>query len=159
MFRSPTCTTVDEKQCAKLAEIAGVEIEELATSMFEAGSDFKGRTAEQIFNQDYKVFSSEDVKFGVAQVSSISKSQLNSIKSDLQAYMNTVLNSSDLNAVYVMLTDILDETTELLFVGGEADKIIADAFRMPVAADSYILDGVVSRKKQLIPPIMESLQE
>ncbi|NEX00740.1 manganese-dependent inorganic pyrophosphatase [Pseudobutyrivibrio sp. NOR37] len=159
MFRSPTCTTVDEKQCTKLAKIAGVEIEELATSMFEAGSDFKGRTAEQIFNQDYKVFSSEDVKFGVAQVSSISKSQLNSIKSDLQAYMNTVLNSSDLNAVFVMLTDILDETTELLFVGGEADKIIADAFRMPVAAESYVLKGVVSRKKQLIPAIMESLQE
>ena len=58
-----------------------------------------------------------------------------------------------------MLTDILNQSTELLFVGGEADKIIADAFRMPVAADSYILDGVVSRKKQLIPPIMESLQE
>lgn len=159
MFRSPTCTAVDEAQCRKMAEIAGVEIEELATSMFEAGSDFKDKTPEQIFHQDYKVFSSEDVKFGVAQVSSISRSQLNSIKSELQDYMNTVLNSSDLNAVFVMLTDILEESTELLFVGGEADKIIADAFRMPVAAESYILKGVVSRKKQLIPAIMESLQE
>ncbi|MBE5911534.1 putative manganese-dependent inorganic diphosphatase [Pseudobutyrivibrio sp.] len=160
MFRSPTCTPVDERQARKLADIAGVDVKELATSMFEAGSDFKDRTADQIFHQDYKIFTSGDIKFGVAQVSSISKSQLNSIKKDLQEYMNTVLNNdSELNAIFVMLTDILEESTELLFVGGEADKIIADAFRMPVAAESYLLKGVVSRKKQLIPAIMESLQE
>ncbi len=159
MFRSPTCTPVDEKLCRELADYIGVDVTELATSMFEAGSDFNDRTADQIFHQDYKVFASGDTKFGVAQVSSISRSQLNSIKNDLKIYMNTMLAQSDLNAIYVMLTDILNESTELLFVGGEADKIIADAFRMPVAADSYILDGVVSRKKQLIPPIMESLQE
>ncbi|MBQ3773589.1 MAG: inorganic diphosphatase, partial [Pseudobutyrivibrio sp.] len=100
-----------------------------------------------------------EIKFGVAQVSSVSRSQLNIIKPDLQAYMDTVLASSNLNAVFVMLTDILNETTELLFVGSDAGKIIADAFRMPVATDSYMLEGVVSRKKQLIPPIMESLQE
>lgn len=159
MFRSPTCTPIDETRARELAEIAGVDVTELATSMFEAGSDFKDRTAEQIFHQDYKIFTSGETKFGVAQISSISKGQLNSIKNDIQNYMSTVLNTSDLNAVYVMLTDILNQSTELLFVGGEADKIIADAFRMPVAADSYILEGVVSRKKQLIPPIMESLQE
>ena len=159
MFRSPTCTPTDEKLAKMLAEIAGVEVTELATSMFEAGSDFKDRTPEQIFHQDYKIFESGDFKFGVAQVSSISKSQLNAVKPDIQKYMSTVLDSSDLSAVYVMLTDILNESTELLFVGGEADKIIADAFRLPVAADSYELSGVVSRKKQLIPSIMEALQE
>ncbi|MCR5580609.1 MAG: putative manganese-dependent inorganic diphosphatase [Pseudobutyrivibrio sp.] len=159
MFRSPTCTPTDETLARELAEIAGVDVTELATSMFEAGSDFKDRTPDQIFHQDYKIFTSGDTKFGVAQVSSISRAQLNSIKDNIKIYMDTVLNSSDLDAVYVMLTDILNESTELLFVGGEADKIIADAFRMPVAADSYILEGVVSRKKQLIPPIMESLQE
>ncbi|WP_458458717.1 putative manganese-dependent inorganic diphosphatase [Pseudobutyrivibrio sp.] len=159
MFRSPTCTPTDESLARELAEIAGVDVTELATSMFEAGSDFKDRTADQIFHQDYKVFTSGEIKFGVAQVSSVSRSQLNIIKPDLQAYMDTVLASSSLNAVFVMLTDILNETTELLFVGSDAGKIIADAFRMPVATDSYMLEGVVSRKKQLIPPIMESLQE
>jgi len=159
MFRSPTCTPTDESLAKELAEIAGVDVTELATSMFEAGSDFKGRTADQIFHQDYKIFTSGDTKFGVAQISSVSKSQLNAIKDDIQNYMDTVLSSSDLNAVYVMLTDILEESTELLFVGDGADKIIADAFRLPVASDSYLLEGVVSRKKQLIPPIMESLQE
>ncbi len=159
MFRSPTCTAVDEQIARELAEIADVDVTELATSMFEAGSDFKDRTANQIFHQDYKIFSSGGIRFGVAQVSSISRGQLNSIKNDIQAYMETVLKSTDLNAVYVMLTDILNQNTELLFVGDNANKIIADAFRMPVSDESYILEGVVSRKKQLIPPIMESLQE
>ena len=156
MFRSPTCTPTDEARAKYLAEIAGVDVTELATSMFEAASDFKDRTPDQIFHQDYKIFTSGDIKFGVAQISSVSRSQLNSIKADIKAYMNTVLSSTDLNAVFVMLTDILNQTTELLFVGGEAGKIIADAFRLPVAEESYILEGVVSRKKQLIPPIMES---
>ena len=159
MFRSPTCTPVDETVARKLATIAGVDVTELATSMFEAGSDFKDRTPDQIFNQDYKVFTSGDISFGVAQVSSISKSQLNGVKEAIKEYMKTVQSSAGLDAVFVMLTDILNESTELLFVGDSADKIIADAFRMPVATDSYILEGVVSRKKQLIPPIMESLQE
>ena len=159
MFRSPTCTPTDESLARELAEIAGVDVTELATSMFEAGSDFKDRTAEQIFHQDYKLFASGETKFGVAQVSSVSRSQRNAIKEDIKAYMDTVLESANLDAVFVMLTDILNETTELLFVGSDAGKIIADAFRMPVATDSYMLEGVVSRKKQLIPPIMESLQE
>ncbi len=159
MFRSPTCTPTDEARARRLAEIAGVDVTELATSMFEAGSDFKDKTPDQIFHQDYKVFTSGEIKFGVAQVSSISKAQLSHIKADIQSYMQTVQASSDLDAVFVMLTDILNESTELLFVGDTADKIIADAFKMPIATDSYILEGVVSRKKQLIPPIMESLQE
>ncbi len=159
MFRSPTCTPTDEAMARKLAEKVGVDVTELATSMFEAGSDFKDKTPDQIFHQDYKVFTSGDIQFGVAQVSSISKTQLSHIKDGIQNYMSTVQSSSDLDAVFVMLTDILNQSTELLFVGDSADKIIADAFRMPVATDSYILEGVVSRKKQLIPPIMESLQE
>ena len=159
MFRSPTCTPVDEAKARMLADIAGVDVVELATSMFEAGSDFKDKTPDQIFHQDYKIFNSGDINFGVAQVSSISKSQLNSIKDGIKSHMSTVKDTSDLDAVFCMLTDILNQTTELLFVGDGADKIIADAFRLPVSEDSYILEGVVSRKKQLIPPIMESLQE
>lgn len=159
MFRSPTCTPVDEAKARMLADIAGVDVVELATSMFEAASDFKDKTPDQIFHQDYKIFNSGDVNFGVAQVSSISRGQLNSIKDGIQSYMDTVRSNGNLDAVFVMLTDILNQTTELLYVGDSADKIIADAFRMPVGQDSYILEGVVSRKKQLIPPIMESFQE
>ncbi len=159
MFRSPTCTKVDAQRGQYLAKIAGIDVKEHATAMFEAGSDFKDKTPDQIFHQDYKVFTSGDIRFGVAQVSSVSRGQLNGIKDGIQEYMKVIREKDGLDAVFVMLTDILEQTTELLFEGDSADKIIADAFRLPVSSDSYILEGVVSRKKQLIPPIMESLQE
>ncbi len=159
MFRSPTCTALDEEVATRLAGLAGIDTTELATSMFEAGSDFKSRTPEQIFHQDYKLFESGDIRFGVAQISSISKAQLDTIKPAIQSYMSTLLASSGLDAIFVMLTDILNESTELIFVGNDAASIIAKAFDTPVSEDSYVLPGVVSRKKQLIPPIIESLQE
>lgn len=159
MFRSPTCTKVDVEAAKRLASIADLDTTELATAMFEAGSDFNDRTADQIFHQDYKLFESGDVKFGVAQVSSISRAQLDTIKPDIQKYMANILGTSGMDAIFVMLTDILNQSTELLFVGNDADNIIANAFHLPLAEDSYILPGVVSRKKQLIPPIIESLQE
>ncbi len=159
MFRSPTCTALDEEVATRLAGLAGIDTTELATSMFEAGSDFKSRTPEQIFHQDYKLFESGDIRFGVAQISSISKAQLDTIKPAIQSYMATLLASSGLDAIFVMLTDILNESTELIFVGNDAASIIAKAFDMPASEDSYVLPGVVSRKKQLIPPIIESLQE
>ena len=158
MFRSPTCTKIDEEIAGELAKIAGVDVVELATAMFEAGSDFKNRTPEQIFSQDYKTFVNDDFKFGVAQVSSISKPQLDSIKSEMIEHMNLVLATSNMNAVYVMLTDILNESTELLYVGSDAERIVSAAFGKEAENGSFLLSGVVSRKKQLIPPIMESLQ-
>ncbi|MCF0132021.1 MAG: putative manganese-dependent inorganic diphosphatase [Pseudobutyrivibrio sp.] len=158
MFRSPTCTTRDETTAKELAEIAEVDFKELATAMFEAGSDFKQKTSEQIFYQDYKTFVSDDIKFGVAQVSAVSRGQLDAIKSELKEYMNTVMASSAVDVIYVMLTDILDQDTELMYLGNDAGRIIEEAFHVKPKGDSFILHGVVSRKKQLVPPIMESMQ-
>ena len=158
MFRSPTCTMTDEAIAKKLAEIAGIDIEEHATSMFEAGSDFKTKTTEEIFYQDFKIFGTDDERFGVAQVSAISKKQLASIKDDLQEFMNTVLVNKGVNMVFVMLTDILNEESEVLYLGSGAEAIIKGAFDIEPSDNSFILSGVVSRKKQLIPPIIEYLQ-
>ncbi|MCF0128984.1 MAG: putative manganese-dependent inorganic diphosphatase [Pseudobutyrivibrio sp.] len=157
MFRSPTCTEIDKNTAKELALIAGVDYKELATAMFEAGSDFKNKTAEQIFYQDYKTFISDDVKFGVAQVSAVSRGQLNAIKGELVEYMNTVMTGGGVDIIYVMLTDILEQTTELLYVGNDAAKIIMNAFHIEEQKDTFVLKGVVSRKKQLVPPIIASM--
>ena len=69
MFRSPTCTDIDRNAALALAEIAGVKVEELASAMFEAGSNFSNKTEEEILNQDFKIFHSGDISFGVAQIS------------------------------------------------------------------------------------------
>lgn len=159
MFRSPTCTAVDKMEAEQLAKIAEVDIEELATAMFEAGSDFSSKTTEEIFYQDFKIFTLDDMAFGVSQVSAVSRKQLNSIKEGLRDYMNTVIGEKSLNMAFVMLTDIFSETTELIYMGNGAKEIAEKAFGVKEKKGGYMLEGVVSRKKQLIPSLMQAMQE
>lgn len=158
MFRSPTCTAIDKMVAEQLAQIAEVDVEELATAMFEAGSDFSAKTIEEIFYQDFKIFDSDDITFGVAQVSAVSRRQLNSIKPELQAYLEKVLAEKGLKMVFVMLTDIFQEETELIYAGGMAKGVIEQAFGVSEENGGFMLANVVSRKKQLIPPMMQAMQ-
>ncbi len=161
MFRSPTCTQMDREVGEALAKIADVDYEELALHMFEAGSDFSKKSVEEIFYQDFKVFHVDDDTFAVAQVSAVSGTQLESIREKLASYMETVLNNMQLDMVYVMLTNIIEQSTELLYFGSNAESIVSTTFGSDKLSDrnSAILPGVVSRKKQLIPPIMETMQQ
>ncbi len=161
MFRSPTCTPMDREVGEALAKIAGVDYEELALHMFEAGSDFSKKSVEEIFYQDFKVFHVDDDTFAVAQVSAVSGTQLESIREKLASYMETVLNNMQLDMVFVMMTNIIDQSTELLYYGSNAENIVSSTFGADKLSDrnSAILPGVVSRKKQLIPPMMETMQQ
>lgn len=159
MFRSPTCTALDKAVAEKLARIAGVEIEEHAKHMFRAGSDFKNKTTEEIFYQDFKVFHTNDCEFGVAQISAMSHEELEKLLGQLRPYMIQVLGEKKLDMVYVMLTDILDESSRVIFAGNEAGKMLAHAFQKTEDANGILLPGIVSRKKQLIPPLMNALAE
>ncbi len=158
MFRSPTCTAVDRAAADVLASIAGIDIETHATAMFEAGSDFASKTTEEIFFQDFKIYDMDDATFGVAQVSAVSRNQLNQIKDDLESYMHKVLVEKGLRMVFVMLTDIFEEETELICAGAGAADIATRAFHEPDADGKFMLQGVVSRKKQLIPVMMSIIQ-
>jgi manganese-dependent inorganic pyrophosphatase len=161
MFRSPTCTPMDREVGEALAKIAGVDYEELALHMFEAGSAFSKKSVEEIFYQDFKVFHVDDDTFAVAQVSAVSGTQLDSIRTKLASYMETVLNNMQLNMVFVMMTNIIEQSTELLYYGSNAENIVSSTFGADKLSDrnSAILPGVVSRKKQLIPPMMETMQQ
>lgn len=159
MFRSPTCTPVDRAAAEDLAIIAGIEIEVLAKNMFQAGSDFNRKTPEEIFKQDFKKFTIGKYAFGVAQLSAMSKEELETVHMKLKDYLFTVLKELKLDMVFVMLTDILEESTVLLGAGEEADAVISQAFSAKRENDGYLLKGVVSRKKQLIPALMAALQE
>ena len=159
MFRSPTCTSIDEKAAAKLAKIAGVDMEELAKEMFNAGSSMKGKTPEEICFQDFKQFTVNDVVFGVGQINSMSGEELKEIKEVLEPHLEQVLEKQNLHMIYYMLTDILNESTELLCCGANAKAHITAAFDLPEDTQDIILPGVVSRKKQLIPALVETLQQ
>ncbi len=159
LFRSPTCTKVDEKAAKKLAKLAGIELNQMAGEMFKAGSSLAGKSAKEICFQDFKQFTVNDVVFGVGQINSMNKDELKEIKSVLTPHLPEVLKSNGLQMVYFMLTDILDESTELLCVGNNAREYIIDAFDLNGDTDKVILKGVVSRKKQLIPTLVGTLQQ
>ncbi|MCM1256935.1 MAG: putative manganese-dependent inorganic diphosphatase [Roseburia sp.] len=159
MFRSPTCTSLDRTAAEELANIAGIDIENLAKNMFRAGSDFNRKTPEEIFYQDFKKFTAGEYNFGVAQLSAMSREELESVRERLKDYIDTALNQNGLDMIFVMLTDIIEESTMLLTAGEGAEAIIGKAFSASIEEEGYLLKGVVSRKKQLIPSLMAVMQE
>ena len=159
LFRSPTCTLLDERTAKKLAKISDIDLEQMAQEMFNAGSNLKGKSAEDICFQDFKQFTVNDTIFGVGQITSMSKEELAAIRDMMTEHLPKVLEAHNLNMIYFMLTDILAESTELLCVGTGARGIALSAFDLPDNAKSLILKGVVSRKKQLIPVLVETMQQ
>ncbi|SER72192.1 putative manganese-dependent inorganic diphosphatase [Lachnobacterium bovis] len=157
MFRSPTCTPVDKMAGEELAKIAGVEVEELAIKMFEAGSNFAEKTVEEILNQDFKIFHAGDIAFGVDQVSAMGKKQLDEVKARLIPALDDMIAEKKIDMIFVMLTDILTESTDLICGGEGAREIASKAYPNATGDDSLWLEGVVSRKKQLIPSFMASI--
>ena len=164
LFRSPTCTEADKRAALNLADIAGIEVEKYASSMFAAGSNLKGKTDGEIFYQDFKKFTFGKVNFGVGQISSLNPKELDELKERMLPYMKKAREEHGVDMMFFMLTNILTESTELLCEGQGAKQLIATAFRAEDSTDSgedhlVSLPGVVSRKKQLIPGIMLAVQE
>nr|WP_288555556.1 putative manganese-dependent inorganic diphosphatase [uncultured Mediterraneibacter sp.] len=159
MFRSPTCTPLDEAAARRLAEIAGIDVEEFAYEMFNAGSNLGNKTAEEICFLDFKQFQVGDTTFGVGQVNSMSATELGEIKKKVESYLDTARSNHGLNMIYLMLTNIVTESTELLCAGDSAREQIIAAYDMPLNDDALILKGVVSRKKQLLPTLVGALQQ
>lgn len=159
LFRSPTCTAVDEMTAKKLARIAKIDMEKMSMEMFNAGSSLKGKSAKDILFQDFKQFTVTDTVFGVGQINSMNKEELAEIKEMLVPYLPKALEDGKMEMIYFMLTDILNESTELLCFGHGARTSIINAFDLPEDTERIILKGVVSRKKQLIPTLVAALQQ
>ena len=159
MFRSPTCTLQDKMAAGALALIADIDIEDFAKEMFKAGSNLKDKSPEEIFYQDYKKFIAEgEIMFGVGQISSMDSEELQEIKEKLLPFLVSECGRHDISRVYFMLTNIIEESTELLYYGEGSQEMAEIAFNMKPDNGSFHLKGVVSRKKQLIPAMMEAAQ-
>ena len=159
LFRSPTCTLLDEDAAKELAEIAGISMEELAQAMFKAGSNLQGKSAEEICFLDFKQFTVNDTVFGVGQVNSMSAKELTEIKTQIESELDKIRKNHRLDMIFFMLTNIMTESSELLCVGPEAREKAISAFDLNGKSDTLYLKGVVSRKKQLVPAIVEALQQ
>lgn len=159
MFRSPTCTSADKMAAGALALIAGINIEEHAKEMFTAGSNLRGKTAEVIFYQDFKRFTADTVNFGVGQISSMNAEELADLKQRLIPFMQHECGKNGISMVFFMLTNILEECSEIICYGEGSGRLVKEAFEVKEAQGGYILPGVVSRKKQLIPAFIGTLQQ
>lgn len=158
MFRSPTCTEKDKEAVRALAAIAEIQYENFASDMFEAGSNLKNKTPEEIFYQDFKKFEFDNRTLGVGQINSMNKKELTQIKERLMAYIEKAYDHQDLEMLFFMLTDIINESTELIFYGKGAEGLVEEAFHTTAEQGTAVLPGIVSRKKQLIPAIMAAIQ-
>ena len=159
MFRSPTSTPVDASAARTLAAIAEEDIPTYAEQMFEAGSDLTGRTAEDVFLSDFKVFSRGDVRFGVGQATYMTENSRRAAEELVGPYLPEAMGHEGLPMVFYMFTDMKTQSTDLMFCGHGAEQIVRLAFEVEPQNGMALLPGVVSRKKQLIPPLMAALQE
>lgn len=158
MFRSPTCTKVDQLEAEELARLAEIDLEELALAMFRAGSNLAGKTEEEIFSSDFKTFNFDGLEIGIGQVSSVSPEELKELQGRLTPLLRRTREEQKLDLVLFMLTNILDESTTLLFDGSSGETLVTLAFSRTPSHKMVRLPGVLSRKKQVIPAIMQAIQ-
>lgn len=158
LFRSPTSTSLDEREAKELAKIAGVDIESFAESMFEAGASLEGLSAEDVFKSDFKIFSYGDVRFGVGQSIYMTENSRKDAEKLVEPYLRKVSETGKLPMFFYMFTDMKNESTDLMFGGKGAGDAVKNAFNVETTNDIAKLKGVVSRKKQLVPPLMAAIQ-
>ncbi len=164
LFRSPTCTAVDRAAAMKLADLAGVEIEKYAGNMFAAGSNLKGKNDSEIFYQDFKTFTAGKLILGVAQVSSLNEEELTDLRERMGLFIKQAKAERNMDMMFFMLTNIVTESTDLIYEGQGAEQLVMKAFHLEhdgaLEGQNWItLPGVVSRKKQLVPALVLAEQE
>ena len=160
MFRSPTCTIQDKMAAGALALIAEIDIESFAEDMFKAGADLNDKSAEEIFYQDYKKFTFGTRGFGIGQISSMSEDELEHIKERVQPLLRHECGKNGVSMVFFLLTNIKRSSSEIICAGENSDEILTTAFRDAKRTDcGYEVEGLLSRKKQMIPAFMKALNE
>ena len=157
LFKSPTTTEKDKKVAKKLAEIAGVEISKYGMEMLKAGSSIGTMTPMEIAKNDLKEFQFGDYDCIISQVSVMDTEDVLNYKSEIIKCMETICQEEGYSLALLMVTSILDESTELLYVGSPK-TLIGDAFSKDASGDSIFLPGVMSRKKQIVPPLSEAVK-
>mgnify|MGYP001309548426 CR=1 FL=1 len=158
MFRSPTTTPTDREILKKLTEITGIDPEDFAAKMFKAGTSLEGKTVSEIFNQDYKVFALLNLKIGVSQVTTMDIDGFDPMKDEMLDYMNKKVKDEGFHLLLLLLTDILKGGSQL-FVAGPSKELVSKAFDVALVNDSAYAPGILSRKKQVIPPLTSAIEE
>lgn len=156
LLKSPTSTQQDKIMLDRLATIADINIEEFADEMFKAGTSLAGRTPEELLTQDQKIFTIDGEIYAVSQVYTTDVDSLKGMKNELVATMEEKAESKGYSTFILLLTDIFKEASQVVVVGDKKD-LVAKAFDKELVDYSFYAPGVLSRKKQVIPPITDML--
>ena len=157
LFKSPTCTPADKKAAERLAEIANVNLNTYGLDMLKAGSSVGNMTPMEIVRNDLKEFTIGTYRVIVSQTSVMGTKEIMEKEDELIAAMKSICESEGFDMSLVMITDILEEATYLLFTGSPR-TLIGEAFRKDTSGTHLYLPGVMSRKKQIIPPLSEAVK-
>lgn len=155
IFRSPTCTPRDIDAARSLASIAGIDIEGFAHMMFKESTSLSGKSPEEILYNDFKEFHADGFTIGVGQINVMADP--GDIKKDMLSYMQNLKEKSGYDILLLMLTNIIDEGSEIIWATDYKD-ILERAFPIDIGKGSFYLPGVVSRKNQVIPPIIRAVR-
>lgn len=156
LFRSPTSTNVDKMILDRLARIADLDVEKFAMEMFKAGTSLVGKTPQELLSQDFKAFTINEDRIGIAQVYTMDPDSLKGMKADLVSLMEERLKEHEYSIFILMLTDIFDQASEMVIVGHNKE-LVAKAFGETLVNNSFYAPGILSRKKQVVPPITNTL--
>lgn len=157
LFKSPTCTEQDVQAAKELAEIAGVNAEEYGLDMLKAGADLSDKTVDQLLSIDAKEFSMGSYKVEIAQVNAVDTNDVLAKQAELEESVQAIIEKKGLDLFLLVVTDILNNDSIGLALGNQA-AVVEEAFGVKVENNTAVLKGVVSRKKQIVPVLTESLE-
>ncbi len=156
LLKSPTTTQKDKKALEELETIAGINVNEYGLEMLKAGTDLDDFTEEELINIDSKVFEKENIKYEIAQVNTVSIEDVLKREEKLKEVINKTIEEKGLSLFVLAITDILNSNSEIIALGEKTD-VIKVAFNKELENDKALLEGVVSRKKQLLPNIDKNI--
>ncbi|MEK3889278.1 manganese-dependent inorganic pyrophosphatase [Bacillus sp. FSL K6-3431] len=158
LFKSPTCTEEDIVAAKELADIAGVDADSYGLEMLKAGADVSGKTVEQLLTLDAKEFNMGSAKVEIAQVNAVGVEDVLARKAEIEAALSDVIAERGLDLFLFVVTDILTNDSTAIAVG-QAAKTVEQAFNITLQNNEAVLKGVVSRKKQIVPPLTAALNK
>ena len=156
LFKSPTCTAQDKETALKLAKIADVDVEVYGKDMLKAGTDISEFTPFQVINIDSKEFSDKNAKFEISQVNAVDLDSVFSRQSELEDAIQKEIKEKNLDFYMFAATDILNANSKIIAIGNKANTV-EKAFGVTLNNNTAMLDNVVSRKKQMLPNILNNL--
>lgn len=158
LFKSPTATAEDRQTAERLAQLAGVDLVEFGMAVLKAGSSISGMTPAEIVRNDFKEFQVGESHVAVGQISVMDTAEVLAIKDEILDEMDSIIAKEHNDLILLMVTDIINESTHLIYAG-QSLALVYQAFGRGEQEGVIYLPNVMSRKKQVIPPLMEAARQ